>query len=205
MKPDGAPLRETGIGRAKLALVLAVLLASGTILGWAAGQDKPQPSFRPEPRDVVHAQGFPAIGKWMISPRLVYSDWLGAIFAGKHLREPINAIIVDPLARSEEEAVTRFLEACAEAGFISRTGHSSGYYGWLCGLLCPQVPAEKDHALSDKPFELHNNHGRFFGPRFWQGRYYFIGSLSREKLVLADKLGHEYVSFNQAREKLRPS
>jgi hypothetical protein len=137
----------------------------------------------------------------MISPRLVYSDWLGAIFAGKHLREPINAIIVDPLARSEEEARTRFLEACAEAGFISRTGHSSGYYGWLCGLLSPQVPSEKDHALSDEPFELHNNHGRFFGPCFWQGRYYFIGSLSRERLVLADKLGHEYVSFNQARDR----
>jgi hypothetical protein len=201
MRDDGARPREIWIGIANLAFALAVLLPSGGISVWPAGQDEPKQQFRPASSDVVHAKGFPTFGKWMISPHLTYSDWLGATLDGKRLREPLNVIIVDPFAGSEEEAVIRFLEACARAGFTIRPEHSSGYYGWLCGRLYPQIPAEKHHALSDEPFEFHNNHGRFFGPCFSEGRYYFIGALSREKLVPATKAEHEYVSFNQARDK----
>jgi hypothetical protein len=157
--------------------------------------------FKPFSSDVVRIPGFPPIGKWMISPEMSYADWLGMTHEGKKLREPINVVVVDPLATSREEAVVRFLRACENAGFASRTGHSSGYYGWLGDRLYPQIPSEKHHALADEPFELHNNHGRFFGPHFSDGRYILIGALSREKFVPELKPEHVFVSFNQARDR----
>ena len=163
------------------------------------GMDPSQ--FKPSPADVVRITGYPPIGKWMISPEMSYADWLGTIYEGKRLREPINVVIVDALATSDEEAVPRFLSACKNAGFASRTGHSSGYYGWLGDRLYPQIPSEKHHALSDEPFELHNDHGRFFGPHFLDGRYILIGALSREKIALEPEPEHLFVSFKQARDR----
>jgi hypothetical protein len=157
--------------------------------------------FKPSPADVVQITGYPPIGKWMISPEMSYADWLGTIYEGKRLREPINVVIVDALATSYEETVLRLLSACKNAGFASRTGHSSGYYGWLGDRLYPQIPSEKHHALSDEPFELHNDHGRFFGPHFLDGRYILIGALSREKIALEPEPEHLFVSFKQARDR----
>jgi hypothetical protein len=137
----------------------------------------------------------------MIAPDMTYADWMGIAYEGKELREPINAVIVDPLAESADDAVLRFLRACGKAGFANRTGHSDGYFGWLGDQLYSQIPRERHHALSDEPFEFHNNHGRFFGPHFSDGRYYFIGALSREKVGASITPEHIFISFNQARDR----
>lgn len=201
MKQNDSRARKMRIGIKALALPMAFLALYGRMPGQKAGQVAPRVQFKPAERDVIHTKGFPPIGKWMISPHLGYADWLGEIFSGKRLREPINVILVDPYPGSVEEAIKRFLEASAKAGFVIRPGHSGGYFGWLCDRLYPQIPAEGHHAISDEPFELHNNHGRFFGPCLWAGRYFFIGALSREKFIPATKAEHLYISFNQARDK----
>jgi len=157
--------------------------------------------FKPAPADVVRPAGYPSIGKWMLAPDMTIADWLGIVYERKKLREPINVVVIDPLAQSADAAVLRFLRACGYAGFVSRTGHSGGYFGWLGDRLYPQIPRERYHAISDEPFEFHNNHGRFFGPYFSDGRYYFIGALSREKSVPSIKPEHLFVSFNQARDR----
>lgn len=157
--------------------------------------------FRPSDKDIARPVGFPEIGKWMLSPNLSWAHWLGEMAEGKAIREPINIIIVDPFARSADAALRRLVAACKMAGFESHFGHSSGYWGWLGGRLFPQYPTGKDHALSDEPFAFSNNHGRFFGPLAFRGRYYFIGALSREKVVPESREKHEFVSYDQARDR----
>ena len=46
----------------------------------------------------------------------VASDWLGEIYNGKNLREPINVILVDEGAGSADDAKARLLSAAAKAG-----------------------------------------------------------------------------------------
>ncbi len=180
---------------------LIPLLTLGCLAGPPARSGPGPGQFIPAPSDVARVKGHPPIGKWMISPNLSYADWMGLPHKGKKLREPINVVLVVPIAQSGEEAVARFLAACEEAGFLSRPGHSSGYSGWLGDRLYAQIPATSRHAISDEPFEFHNNHGRFFGPYFWSGKYFFIGAMSREKVGIEPKLDHVYVSFNQARDR----
>jgi hypothetical protein len=182
-------------------LALVFLLTLGGAAGQTVRTGEEPEQFKPRPADIARPNGFPSIGKWMISPEMTYASWLGAIHEGKKLREPINVVIIDPFAKSPEDAMGRFLAACAKAGFSSRPGHSGGYFGWLGDRLYSQIPSKKHHAIADEPFEFHNNHGRFFGPCFWAGRYYFIGALSREKMDPATKAEHLYVSFNQARDR----
>ncbi len=184
----------------------ATILALGLRLAAAGGPQEAgrrtvdTAAFRPAPGDVAYVEGFPAIGKWMIGPDLSNASWLGAHYERKSLREPVNIVIVDALAKSAEDAVRRFLKACAAAGYESRPGHSGGYFGWLGGRLYPQIPSGKHHAISNEPFEFHNNHGRFFGPCLWEGRYYLTGALSREKMDPASRAKHDFVSFDQARD-----
>jgi hypothetical protein len=182
-------------------LTLILLLTLGCVAGQTAETGKEPQQFKLGPADIACPNGFPCIGKWMISPEMTYASWLGEIHDGKRLREPINVVIIDPFAKSTEDAVKRFLAACAKAGFTSRPGHSGGYFGWIGDRLYSQIPSEKHHAIADEPFEFHNNHGRFFGPCFWAGRYYFIGALSREKMDPVTRAEHLYVSFNQARDR----
>lgn len=158
-------------------------------------------NYRPAAVDVVHIKSFPPIGKWMIAPDLEPAHWLGALLGGKKFREPINLIIIDPIARSAEEAKPRFGGAAAKAGFRSRKGHSSGYWGWIGTGLQAQYPEEKSHALADEPYEFNNDHGRFFGPYGHEGRFFFIGSLSRERVAPLSEPEHLYVSFNSARDR----
>jgi hypothetical protein len=183
----------------KLALVLLLML--GCVAGQTAQTVKEPEQFKPALADIACPKGFPSIGKWMISPEMTYASWLGATYEGKKLREPINVVIIDAFAKSPEDAMDRFLGSCSKAGFHSRPGHSGGYFGWLGDWLYSQIPFKKHHAIADEPFEFHNNHGRFFGPCFWAGRYFFIGALSREKMDPATKAEHVYVSFNQARDR----
>jgi hypothetical protein len=44
---------------------------------------------------IATPEGLPPIGKWMLTAQSVPSDWLGEIYHGKNLREPITVIIVD--------------------------------------------------------------------------------------------------------------
>ncbi len=184
-----------------LGLSLFPILASGCLTGRTATDAAGSGQFTPAASDVARVKGQPPFGKWMISPNLTYADWMGVFYKGKRIREPINVVVVDPAAKSGEDALARFLAACERAGFSIRSGHSSGYSGWIGGRLYAQIPSERHHAISDEPFELHNNHGRFFGPHFWNGKYFFIGAMSREKVGIEPKLEHLYVSFNQARDR----
>ncbi len=152
------------------------------------------------PEDTVQPLGLPLLGKWMIDPDGTPAHWLGEIYQGKRLREPINIIIVDAAARSPDDAKARLMKAAEAAGYPSRTGHSGGYQGYIGGMLHPQLPSEKDHAFSNGPFELSNNHGRVFGPFQFQGTYIFTGALSREKVDVLTSPMHQYESFNVARD-----
>lgn len=157
-------------------------------------------NFRPAPDDVARPALLPEIGKWMLDPDRTPAHWIGEIYHGKTLREPINIIIVDQAANSPEEAKQRLIEACSAAGYPSREGHSSGYQGYIGGQLYGQLPEDKDHAFSNEPYVINNNHGRIFGPYVHEGTYLFIGALSREKVAPLSKVKHQYVSFNQARD-----
>lgn len=150
--------------------------------------------------DTVAPSGFPPISKWLLGPDMLPAHWLGEKYYGKQLREPVNVIAIDGLATSAEDAIQRLVTSCKKAGYDKRQGHTGGYRASLGDHLFVQLPSEKDHAFSDAPFELNNNHGRFFGPLLWKGNYYFIGAFSREKVEPLSKIKHQYLSFNQARD-----
>ncbi|HQT95922.1 MAG TPA: hypothetical protein PK435_14925 [Thermoanaerobaculaceae bacterium] len=156
--------------------------------------------YQPQPADVVTVGAWPAIGKWMIDRHFRPAEWLGARVNGKALREPINVVLVDSVAALADEARARLLEACRAAGYQPREGHSGGYQGYLGGVLFHQLPATAGHAFSNEPFELHNNHGRIFGPFRIKDGWLFIGALSRERFNPLTRTEHVYVSFGQARE-----
>ncbi len=178
-------------------------LALLAVVAGAAGQTPPPGTpavYRPGPGDVVALSDWPAIGKWMIDKHMQPAAWLGAHRLGKTLREPINVVLVDEAARSADEAVARLLAACKAAGYPSREGHSTGYHGYVGGVVYPQLPHGSGHAFSNEPFELHNNHGRIFGPVPLATGWMFVGALSREKFEPLTRTEHVYVSFNQARD-----
>lgn len=157
-------------------------------------------TFQADPEDVVKPDGLPKIGKWMINPDLTPANWLGALHEGKNLREAINIIIIDHVATSADEAKARLMEACAAAGYPSRSHHSSGYMGYIDGQLYGQLPEGEEHAFSNGPFMVNNNHGRIFGPYVHDGAYLFIGSFSRENVAPFAEVKHAYASFNRARD-----
>lgn len=160
----------------------------------------PITSFQPKPENVVQLRLLPAIGKWMLDPDLTPAHWIGEVYYGKDLREPINIIMVDQVANSPEEAKRRLIEACSTAGYPSREGRSSGYLGYIGGQLQTQLPAGQDHAFSNAPFIINNDHGRIFEPYSYKGAYLFIGAFSREKVTPLATIKHEFVSFDQARD-----
>lgn len=144
--------------------------------------------------------GLPAIGKWMLTAQDVPSDWLGEIYQGKVLREPINLIIIDEGADSAADAVTRLIAASTHAGYPVRLGHSTGYQAMIAGQLYAQLPKGWDDAFSNEVFELSNNHGRIFGPHKLGEAYLFTAAFSREQVDPFRWPGHRYASFNKARD-----
>jgi hypothetical protein len=150
--------------------------------------------------DVATPPGLPEIGKWMLTAQGVPSEWLGEIYRGKSLREPINVIIVDEKAVSPEDAKSRLLTAAAQAGYPIRFGHSTGYQGLIGGQLHGQLPQGRDDAFSNDVFEVSNNHGRIFGPHRMGQAYLFTGAFSREAVDPFRSPGHRYASFNRARD-----
>ncbi len=179
-----------------VALCVGILCAISSLALASGGTFTPAPP----PPDVATPQGYPAVGKWMIDPTGVPAHWLGEIYRGKALREPINVLVVDGLAKSVAEAKQRFVAACEKAGYPARTGHSTGYHGYIAGAFYAQLPEQKEHAFSDGPFELDNNHGRVFGPALVDGKYYFTAAFSRENVDPITRVKHRYSSFDRARD-----
>jgi hypothetical protein len=136
----------------------------------------------------------------MITRESTVADWLSQPFRGKRLLEPINIVIVDSLAASPEEAVSRLVTACAKAGFPEREGHSSGYSALIGDAAFSQVPPGTEDCFSDAPFTFANDHGRIFGPLRWKEAFYFTGAFSREGVDLVTKVKHLYRSFDRARD-----
>lgn len=151
--------------------------------------------------DIVKTDFLPPIGKWMYTAELKYANWLGAKLKGKVLREPINIIIVDSISKSTDEAKNNLIKNFDTAGFKVRKGHSGGYLGYIENKFYTQIPEQSGYAFSDRPFEINNSHGRVFGPCEFNGIYYFIAALSKEKVVVNIPI-HHYDSFNDARDKL---
>jgi hypothetical protein len=180
-------------------------------VGWAMGvvsslsgcAPKEEGESRPgSPAAVAHPEGLPSIGKWMFDAQSQPAHWLGELYNGKHLREPINVIILDTTAQSADEAHEHLRQNFAAAGYLVREGHSTGYRGYIGGIVYEQLPGGRDRAFSNEPFEMHNNHGRVFGPHPCDGGWLFTAAFSRERLEVLEKVKHHYVSFNQARDDL---
>jgi hypothetical protein len=166
------------------------------------GSETNIPSWQPPPETIAHPQGLPQIGKWMFNTQNEPANWLGELYRGRNLREPINIVIADTAAQSAEQAKEHLLQNFKAAGYTIRKGHSTGYRGYIDGVIYEQLPVGEDEAFSNEPSEMRNNHGRIFGPHPYQGMWLFIGAFSRENVEMLDKLKHHYVSFNQARDDL---
>jgi hypothetical protein len=163
-------------------------------------QGQPQQPVTLAAEAVAKPPGLPAVGRWMIARDGSIAHWLGEIVNGKRLHEPINVILIDEGATSAEDASKRLVAAATAAGFPVRFGHSTGYRGFIGGVLYSQLPQGRDDAFSNRVFEESNNHGRIFGPHRFEGGYVFTGAFSRERVNLLEWPGHRYASFNDARD-----
>lgn len=180
------------------------LILAAALLGLCACEKAappPEASFQLPAGDLVELRDF-SLGKWMIAPDLGPAHWIGEVEGGRRFREPINVIFEDRVSATAEEAKRRLVAACGRAGYPARLGHSSGYKGYMDGRLYEQLPEKKEHAFSNEPFELGNNHGRIFGPLSRGKAHYFIAAFSREKVAPVSRVKHKYVSFDQARDQV---
>lgn len=198
------------VGPRSLAIAAAFVLAAVATLTPAVVDVRAQPTEPPPPEplapavilpsDVAAPEGLPAIGKWMIDRDGTIAHWLGEVWDGKRLREPVNVILVDPVATSVDEARRRLLAAAITAGYPIRFGHSVGYRALIGGDLYHQLPGGRDDAFSNGIFELTNNHGRMFGPHQAGDVYITTGAFSREAVRPFRWPEHGYASFKQARD-----
>jgi hypothetical protein len=190
--------------------VVAVPMAALALAPGAGRAAQEAPRLPPPASDAAHLAagadetvtppGLPPVGKWMIAPDGSIAHWLGEIYLGKRLREPINVILVDAAAQNADDAKQRMLAAAAAAGYPVRFGHSTGYRASIGGVLHDQLPAGRDDAFSDRFFALSNDHGRLFGPHPAGTLHVFIGAFSREAVHLFQVPEHAYASFNRARD-----
>ena len=183
-----------------MAWVIAVALWLTLATGASVAHAEQAAPAAPSNADVADPPGLPAIGKWMIARDGSVAHWLGQIYLGKRLHEPINVILIDAAATSAEHATERLVNAAAAAGYPVRFGHSAGYRGFIGGEVYAQLPQGRDDAFSNRLFEETNNHGRMFGPHRFGAAFVFIGAFSRERVDLLRWPGHRYASFNQARD-----
>jgi hypothetical protein len=180
--------------------LLAISLMSAAIATGLSAREPPLTKVLIGDEDIAWPPRLPAIGKWMIDRDGTVAHWLGEIYEGKRLHEPVNVILVVARAQSADEAREVLLAACAAASYPARFGHSTGYRGYIGGTFYDQMPRGRDDAFSDHVFERTNNHGRIFGPHQSHGSYVFIGAFSREEVDLLRWPGHRFASFNQARD-----
>ena len=142
----------------------------------------------------------PEIGKWMMTEKGEPAHWLGRMYYGKKLIEPINVIIIDEYSNSKEEAIKKLMNECKRNGYEEEYGHSAGYCGIIDKISYPQIPNNKRMAFSDKDFIQSNNHGRIMGPGYYDNKYIFIGAFSREYFKVFMKIHHSFASFQVARD-----
>ena len=76
----------------------------------------------------------------MLGPQYEPAHWLGELYRGKSLGEPIDIVIVDTVAPSAEEARKHLVQNFAAAGYLIREGHSSVYRGYVEGVVSEQIP-----------------------------------------------------------------
>lgn len=146
----------------------------------------------------------PSIDKYMLvkeNDKFIPAYWLGTKYKGKTIQEPINIIILDSVSKTEIEAKNKLLNACKDAGFPQRKGHSSGYFAMIDGKVIAQFEQKESYAFSDAASEFNNDHGRIFGPYIFQGKYYYVAAFSREEVTPLKKVRHQYNSFNHARDR----
>jgi len=141
----------------------------------------------------------PPIGKWLEKRDGDPANWLGKKYQHRELREPINVVIVDPYAKSEEDAINKLMQECRRHGYCNKKGHSWGYCAEVDGTYLHQLPGEYKRALANKSFLKTNNHGRIMGPEYYDGKYIFVGAFSREVFQLFTKAHHAFRSFLIAR------
>lgn len=183
----------------RLILATALLLP----LTAAAGGAGPPPAATPSAEladSMASVPGLPPVGRWMIDRDGSVAHWLGVIYEGKQLYEPINLILVDSVSTSEAAARSGVVAALKAAGYEVRFGHSAGYRGLIGGQSYAQLPQGRDDAFSDHPFDRSNDHGRVFGPHRIDGAFVFVGAFSRERVNLAEWPSHRFDSFDAARD-----
>ena len=201
------------MGRRGIPFISITLLVSGTLFIPTVpphAEQPPRSSNSPDQKapsavwtsgaNLAKPSNLPEIGKWMLAPDGGAAHWLGEIYEGKRLREPINVILVVESADDADDATRRVLEASAAAGYPIRFGHSTGYRGYIGGQLYGQLLQGLDDAFSNGPFEFSNNHGRIFGPHSVGGAFVFVAAFSREEVDPFRRPGHRYASFNAARD-----
>jgi hypothetical protein len=122
---------------------VCLALAMGPFWAGCAFHNEAAPitsSWQPPPETVVNPQGLPQISKWMLNKQYEPAHWLGELYRGRNLREPINIVIADVVAQSAEEAREHLLQNFKAAGYLVRKGHSTGYHGYIDGVIYEQFP-----------------------------------------------------------------
>lgn len=142
----------------------------------------------------------PNINGWLYYRNNTFADWLGIKYHSRTLREPINIIIIDSYSDSEQQAIEKLMKECKIVGYEEEYGHSSGYMGVINNKNYYQIPNNKHMAFANKDFFLTNNHGRIFGPAFYNNRYIFIAGFSTEKPTMFKGFRHIFISFDKARD-----
>jgi hypothetical protein len=115
--------------------------------------------------------GLPVIGSWVYKANGDPALWLGKIYQGKYLYEPINLIIIDTISKSNDQSIMRIENLCSAINYKKHFGHSYGYFGIIDGKLFGQIPKEYRTAFSDGPSWKKSNHCRLFGPILWKENY----------------------------------
>jgi hypothetical protein len=99
-----------------LAVMATLLHAQQSTPGRGIHDGRPAANAPLTSTDVAKPHGLPEIGKWMIDRDGTVAHWLGEIYEGKHLHEPINVILVDTGAASADHARQRLVEATHSGG-----------------------------------------------------------------------------------------
>ena len=113
--------------------LLAISLMSAAIATGLSAREPPPTKVLIGDEDIAWPPRLPAIGKWMIDRDGTVAHWLGEIYEGKRLHEPVNVILVVAGAQSADEARAVLLAACAAAsspGSISAFDWLSWLYRW---------------------------------------------------------------------------
>ena len=186
----------------RLAALLGPLLFSALITAWADNVTPVTTEQSPSPQDSVNT-AYGLIGKWMIAPDSQIARFQGYEVGERALREPINIVLLDKVARTPQEAVARLISAMKAAGYPARNGRPGSSYKSMIGAqLYPAQPTDSKEAFSDGAWWRSNNRGWLFGPAPVAGGYLWTGSFCREDYQVISAIHQAYQSFETARDDL---